>query len=259
MKRLKIGLHGATGRMGQTLQTLIGQRDDLVLSAYAPDSNDKHAAFFEHLNTPGAIDVVIDFSFAEVAPYLAEACANQKVALVSGTTGLTEAEFKKLKASSEKTAILWAPNMSRGVNLSRFLVEKAAAMLGTDWDAEITETHHRYKKDAPSGTALFLGEAIAAARGQDFATVAKLSREGRESERKPGEIGFSTIRGGDVVGEHQVSFFAEGERIEIAHRINHRNSFALGALQCAQWIQDKQPGCYVYQDMLEEQLHQTRD
>lgn len=254
MNRIRIGLHGATGRMGQAVRALLDADDRLQLAAYAPDSNDKHAAFFEKLATPGAVDVVVDFSQPQAVVPLAQACAEAGVALVSGTTGLNAGEMAQLQALARQVAILWSPNMSRGVNLARRLVAQAARMLGEDWDVEVVEAHHRYKKDAPSGTALLLGQAAAEARGQDFDAVARLSREGRDCERRPGEIGFSTIRGGDVVGEHTVLFLADGERVEISHRIQQRSSFAAGALECALWLQGRPAGWYRFDDMLADKL-----
>ncbi len=254
MTRIRIGLYGATGRMGKAVRALLDADDRLQLTAWAPDSNDKHAAFFEKLASPGALDVVVDFSQPQAVVPLAEACARAGVPLVSGTTGLDEEEMNRLRQCAQRVAILWSPNMSRGVNLARRLVAQAARMLGDGWDVEVVEAHHRYKKDAPSGTALLLGQAAAEGRGQDFNEVARLSRAGRDCERRPGEIGFATIRGGDVVGEHTVLFLADGERLEISHRINQRTSFAAGALECALWLKDRPAGWYRFDDMLADKL-----
>ncbi len=254
MNRIRIGLHGASGRMGRAVRQLLDADDRLVLATYAPDSNDKHAAFFDALSRADEVDVVVDFSQPQAVVPLAETCAAAGVPLVSGTTGLNEEEMSRLQALAGQVAILWSPNMSRGVNLARRLVAQAARMLGEGWDVEVVEAHHRYKKDAPSGTALMLGQAVAEARGQAFADVARLSREGRDCERMLGEIGFSTIRGGDVVGEHQVLFLADGERVEITHRINQRSSFAAGALECALWLRNRPPGWYSFDQMLADKL-----
>lgn len=254
MTKLKIGLHGATGRMGMALQEVIARHPDTELVVQAPDEHDKHALFFDTLNEPGAVNLVIDFSVADAVVPLAERCVAASVPLVSGTTGLNASEIGQLQELAGNIPILWAPNMSEGVNLVNWLLEQAASLLDESWDAEIVESHHKFKKDAPSGTALLFGEAVARGRGANFDDVADFARHGRELERKPGQIGFSSLRGGDIVGEHEVFFIGDGERVEINHRIHNRSTFAAGAVRCALWLKDKPAGWYRYQDMIQDRL-----
>ncbi len=181
-------------------------------------------------------DVLIDFTRpAGTLTHLA-ACARQRVAAVVGTTGLSAAESATMAQHARMVPIMFAANMSVGVNVLLSLVETAARSLGPDFDIEIVEMHHKHKVDAPSGTALRLGEAAAAGLGTRLADVAVFSREGVTGERKPGTIGFATLRGGDVVGEHMVLFAGTGERIEIGHRATSRQNFAAGALRAAHFV-----------------------
>ncbi len=190
-------------------------------------------------------DVVIDFTLPEVTAQHVWLAAKQHKPLVIGTTGLDTAQEKELRDAAKETAIVYAANMSVGVNLLLALVEQAAARLGEEWDIEIAESHHRHKIDAPSGTALALGKAAASGRGTTLDPV--LDRGG---EREPGGIGFAVQRGGDVVGEHTVTFFADGERLELGHKATNRALFARGAIRAALWAKDQAPGLYGMRDVL---------
>jgi 4-hydroxy-tetrahydrodipicolinate reductase len=197
-----------------------------------------------------AADAVIDFSFHEAVPLtMAQAVAHRK-AVVIGTTGLNPEERAAVERGAATVPIVWAPNMSLGVNLLFSLVEQAAKALGVEYDVEITEAHHRYKKDAPSGTALRLGEKVAEGRGQVFRDVAIFGREGLGGERPRGQIGIHALRAADIIGDHTVLFATEGERVEIAHRATTRDAFAKGALRAAQWAVGQKPGLYDMQDVL---------
>ena len=169
---------------------------------------------------------------------------------MSGTTGLSAADFAVLEEAAARIPLLHAPNMSVGIQLLLRLVEETARALGPGFDVEITEVHHRHKKDAPSGTALRLAETVAGALGRDLAKDGRYGREGQVGARTAEEIGVLALRGGDVVGEHTVHFFGEGERIELTHRASNRGAFATGALRAARWIVGKAPGVYVMQDVL---------
>jgi 4-hydroxy-tetrahydrodipicolinate reductase len=197
-------------------------------------------------------DVIVDFS----APaFLRELLGRGRdalsgKALVVGTTGLGSEEEAALREASNRTAVLTAANFSLGVNLVAALVERTAAALGPDFDVEIVEAHHRRKEDAPSGTALALGEAVAVGRGVELSDVRRDGRSGRPGARPHGEIGFHAVRGGEIVGEHQVLFIGDHERIELTHRATDRALFAEGALRSAQWIVNRHPGRYTIRDVL---------
>lgn len=197
-------------------------------------------------------DVLIDFSAPEFLRGLLQrhADALSGTALVIGTTGLSEEERRLLDQASETTAVLTAANFSVGVNLLLNLVQKAASSLGPEYDIEIVETHHKRKEDAPSGTALALGEAAAAGRGVEFATVRRDGRTGRPGARPEGEIGFHALRGGDVIGDHQVHLISELERVELVHRASDRALFAAGALRAAKWLRGRSPGRYTMAQVL---------
>ncbi len=191
-------------------------------------------------------DVFIDFSFHAGICERMRLLADAGKAAVVGTTGLTEAEQQGLEALASEMPLLFAPNMSLGVNLLAALVEQAAARLkGLGYDIEVTEMHHRHKKDAPSGTAIFLGEAAAKGSGWNLAEVQKDGRSGITGERPDQEIGFHALRGGDVVGDHTVRFAAEGELLDLGHRATKRETFAIGALRAASWL-SKQPAGRLY-------------
>ncbi len=195
-------------------------------------------------------DACIDFTFHEAVPEHAEACARAGAAFVLGTTGLAESEAAAVSAAAGQVPVVSAPNMSMGVNVLFSLVEKAAAALDLEYDVEIVEAHHRYKKDAPSGTAIGLGEHVAAGREQVFKDVVVHGREGFTDERTPGEIGMHALRAGDIVGDHTVYFVTEGERVELTHRASSRNAFANGALRAAVWATGRAAGMYDMKDVL---------
>ncbi len=262
----RVAVTGAAGRMGAALCAQLQQHPGLRLEAalerpMAPAvgrdvgelagcgrlgvvvSDDPEAAL-------GRVDVLVDFSSPQATVRNAELCAARGLPLVVGTTGLTASQRRKVEAIADRSALCIASNFSAGITLCLRLAEMAAAALGNDVDVEVIEAHHRHKVDAPSGTALSLGRAVAAGRGQDFEAAAVYTREGLTGPRPDGAIGFATIRGGDIVGDHTVLFAAHGERIEIAHRAGTRAAFARGALRAAQWLCEQPPGCYDMQDVL---------
>lgn len=193
---------------------------------------------------------VIDFTAPEATMRNIELCASRGVAMVIGTTGISGEQKALIEKHAQKVPVVFAPNMSVGVNLLFHLVEQTSRMLGPGYDIEIVEAHHRMKKDAPSGTALKLGEIAAAARGWPFPQTARLSREGMIGQRGEREIGIQTVRAGDIVGEHTVTFAAAGERIELVHRAHSRDTFVGGAVRAAKWLMDMSPGLYDMQDVL---------
>jgi 4-hydroxy-tetrahydrodipicolinate reductase len=195
-------------------------------------------------------DVLIDFTRPEGTLAHLAACARSGVAAVVGTTGLDAAQKAELGERARTIPIVFAPNMSVGVNVLADLVRRAAQALGPAYDIEIVEMHHRHKVDAPSGTALWLGEAAAAGAGVDLEASAVYARAGHTGERKPGAIGFATLRGGDVVGEHTVVFAGPGERVELSHRAMSRQNFAMGALRAARFVRGANPGVYGMRDVL---------
>lgn len=195
-------------------------------------------------------DAVIEFSTPEATLANAVLCAARGCAHVVGTTGLTAEQERELRRLAERTVIVWAPNMSLGVNLLLGLVEQVAAALDSGFDIEILEMHHRHKVDAPSGTALALGQAAARGRGVELEAVAKRARDGITGPRGAGEIGFAVLRGGDVVGDHRVLFAGPGERLELAHVATDRQIFARGALHAARWTAGQPPGLYGMADVL---------
>ncbi len=195
-------------------------------------------------------DVLIDFSTPAASVALCQQAAAAGVAHVIGTTGLSDEDLAAIQESAQKTAVVRSGNMSLGVNLLAALVERAAGTLGPAWDAEIVEMHHRMKVDAPSGTALLLGEAAARGRGVNLSDYSVRGRDGLTGPRKPGDIGFASLRGGTVVGDHSVIFAGAGERIEFSHRAEDRGIFARGALAAALWTRGKPPGLYSMTDVL---------
>ncbi len=200
-------------------------------------------------------DVLIDFTRPAATVDHVKACAGAGVGAVVGTTGLSEADKKALTEAGRTIPLVYAPNMSVGVNVLLKLVELAAQRLGEDYDVEIVEMHHRHKVDAPSGTALQLGEAAAMALGRDLKADGVFARDGVVGERKAGSIGFATLRGGDVIGDHTVIFAGSGERVELAHKASSRATFAQGALRAARFVAArraaKSPGVYGMRDVLE--------
>lgn len=263
---IKTVIVGAAGRMGRCLVSAVSADPDFELAGAVeaeghPDLG-KDAGAIAGMGTSGVeitldlepllnnADVVIEFSSPSSTVIHADIAAGKKKAVVIGTTGLSDEEYGKIKSLASVAPILFAPNMSTGVNLMFHLAGKTAEMLGKDFDIEISETHHRLKKDAPSGTALRLGEVLARARGLDFPGDVRFHREGIIGERKRDEIGIQSLRAGDIVGEHTVLFAGPGERIEITHRAHSRDTFVHGALRAAKWLVGRKPGLYSMQDVL---------
>ncbi len=254
-----VTLLGPSGRMGQALLAAAGQRDDVRVAA-ALDRGDAPGQGRELV--PGVVvtalidaalaaaPVYIDFTTSAATRAVAEVARGRRVAAVIGTTGLDATAQAAVDALAEVAPVVAAPNFSVGVNLVLGLVAEAARVLGTSWDAEIVELHHKHKRDAPSGTALGIARAIAAARGQELTAVGRFSRDGDVGARPAGEIGAVAVRGGDVVGEHTAYFFGSGERVEISHRATDRGIFAHGALRAATWVVGKRPGRYDMLDVL---------
>lgn len=263
---IKIAILGAAGRMGQALVRCSRQADTLrVVGAVDADQCPllgKDAGIVAGVPDIGvllsadarkaahAADVLIDYSFPSATALHARLAAELKKAIIIGTTGLNEKEAEEVRKASAKVPIVWSPNMSLGVNLLFAMVEQAARLLAS-YDVEIVETHHRYKKDAPSGTALRLAELAATARGLTLNAVVTHGRQGLVGERPPGQIGIHSLRGGDVVGNHTVIFATNGERLELTHRAGSRDCFALGALRAAAWVMGRKPGLYSMRHVLE--------
>lgn len=195
-------------------------------------------------------DVVVDFSFHQATVEFAELCAERRRAMVIGTTGHTEVERKRILNCQAQIPIVLASNYSTGVNTLFWLTRKAVEILGTDYDVEVVEMHHRTKKDAPSGTAMTLAEILTQVRKQQVSKALRHGRQGITGERATGEIGMHSIRGGDVVGDHTVIFATQGERLELTHKAASRDTFANGALRAALWVVKQKPGLYDMQDVL---------
>lgn len=257
---VRIVLSGATGRMGQTLARLIHADDALrLVGGIGKQSEPACDVGCPLVDTPdhaaamlADADVLVDFSAPELLRRIlglhGDALAGR--AIVVGTTGLGDEDRGMLDAAAKQSAVLVAANFSVGVNLLLALAEQAARVLGDDYDIEITEAHHRRKVDAPSGTALALGEAVARGRGVALGDVRVDGRSGQPGERPRGEIGFHAIRGGDIVGEHHVMLIGERERVELVHAAQDRALFAEGALRAARWIAGKPAGAYSMRDVL---------
>ena len=263
--KMKIAVAGASGRMGRMLIEAIQSADDAVLSGAlarvgSPAIGSDAAAF---LGKPAGVAIesdfakglanaefLIDFTRPEGTLTHLEYCAAHGIKMVIGTTGFDEAGKAAIAAAAQRTAIVFAPNMSVGVNVTMKLLEMAAKNFSHGYDIEIIEAHHRHKVDAPSGTALKMGEVIANALGHDLKDVAVYAREGVTGERDPSSIGFATIRGGDIVGDHTVLFAGIGERIEISHKSSSRVSYAHGSLRAARFLATKQTGLYDMHDVL---------
>ncbi len=235
---IQVGVTGYKGRMGQLLVAEINATDGMEFAGGIDQGDDAEALF-------NKADIVIDFSVPDATITHARLAANAQTGLVVGTTGLNEKQEQLLAEAAEKTAIMYAANMSVGVNMLMALVEQTANRLGIDWDIEVFETHHNQKIDSPSGTALALGKAARVGRGGgDFVTD-------RTGKRKEGDIGYAVQRGGDVVGEHDVTFFSQGERIILGHKATNRRLFASGAVRATSWLKDKKAGLYSMKDVLD--------
>jgi 4-hydroxy-tetrahydrodipicolinate reductase len=238
----KIGIIGSNGRMGAALVDAIATSG--CDYAGGVDKDDDLAALIV------ASDVLVDFSSPTALEATLDACTAAGKAIVIGTTGLEERHHFLIDDAAGEIAVLQTGNTSLGINMLAALVRQAAARLGDDWDIEIVETHHRHKVDAPSGTALLLGEAAAKGRVVDLASNSERGRDGITGARKPGAIGFASLRGGSVAGDHTVMFAAENERIELTHRAENRTVFATGAVKAAIWLAKQKPGRFTMGDVL---------
>ena len=240
----RIAINGSKGKMGQALIEAINSSSQSDFGA----GFDKGDNLIDSLKN---FEVLIDFSRPEASLNALAVCKDAGKAMVIGTTGFTDSELELIGQASKEIPIVFAPNMSVGVNLTLKILEISAKVIGPDSSIEIIEAHHRYKVDSPSGTALKMGEVIANALGRDLSECAVYGREGIEEPRDMNTIGFSSIRGGDVVGEHTVAFFMDGERVEITHKASSRMIYANGAVRAANWLSDKSSGLYSMQDVLE--------
>lgn len=260
-----IGIFGANGRMGRALVTVAREQQLALQAATVRQGSALAGVDAGELAGIGQIavplqevsqtavaqaDVWVDFTMPDAMLAQLELCVAAGKAMVIGVTGLSDAQYQQVQAASRHIPIVWAPNMSVGVNLLLHLVQTAAKVMGQTADIEIIEAHHRFKKDAPSGTALAIGNSIAKALGRNLQEVAVYGREGITGERDQQTIGFATVRGGDIIGDHTALFADLGERLEISHKASSRNTFAQGALRAALWLQNKQPGLYSMQQVL---------
>lgn len=262
---MRIAIAGGAGRMGRALVEAVLGDGELELAAVLERAG--HPALGreagELVGLPckvvlsadvaaalAAADVLVDFTRPEGTLAHLEACAGLGKAMVVGTTGFSAAQKARIAEAAKRVALVMAPNMAVGVNVTFKLAETAARTLGDGYDVEIVEAHHRQKVDAPSGTALAAGDAVAAARGLPLKDLAVKTRDGQIGPRVPGTIGFSVIRGGDIVGEHTVLFIAPEERVELVHRAVDRRTFARGALRAARWVAGRAPGLYAMSDVL---------
>ena len=261
----RIAIAGASGRMGQMLIDAVNASGDCLLTgaldvASSPAIGLDASAFSGRASgvlihsdlREGLKDsrVLIDFTRPEATLVHLEHCQSQGVSLIIGTTGFNAAEKQAIENAAQKISVVFAPNMAVGVNAVFKLLSVAAKILNAGYDVEVIEAHHRHKVDAPSGTALRMGEVVANALGQDLSECAIYGRQGHTGERPATQIGFSTIRGGDIVGDHTVLFAGEGERIEITHKSASRMSYALGALRAGRFLADKSHGLFDMQDVL---------
>ena len=255
---MKIAIAGAAGRMGQMLirQIAATEGSSLVGALEGPGSNalGQDAGGVKIVSDVAAAiahaQVLIDFAVPAATVAHAKVAADKGVAMVIGTTGLNPEQTAAIHEAAKKTPILWAANMSLGINILQALVEKTASLLDPGYDIEIVEMHHRHKIDAPSGTALALGHSAAAGRQVKLEEVWRKSRDGHTGARPAGEIGFATLRGGEEVGVHTVMFAAAGERLELSHRSFSRETYASGAVRAALWLEGKTPGLYGMKDVL---------
>ncbi len=263
---MKVGITGIAGRMGSFVGLLVAEAPDLELAGALEASGHRAVgadagtligaghlgvAVSDDLEKAFArADVIIDFTIPEVAMQAAAYAAKAKKALVIGTTGLSDENTGELEALSAEVPMVVSPNMSIGVNVMFKVVAQLARLLGEDYDVEIVETHHRLKKDAPSGTALGLARAVAFAKGVDLNEHACYARHGIIGARPAGQIGIQTLRAGDIVGDHTVLFAGNSERIELSHRAHTRQNFAQGAVRAARWVMGREPKLYTMMDVL---------
>ncbi len=264
MGKIRVAIAGSGGRMGKVLLECVAQADDLVLHAALEHGTSallkQDASILggtsgvqitaDAENALQGAHVLIDFTRPEGTLRHLEICRKLGVDMVIGTTGFNAQQKAQLGAAAQDIGIVFAPNMSVGVNLVFKLLETASRVLANGYDIEIIEAHHRHKVDAPSGTALGLGEVVARTLGRDLSQCAVYGREGVTGERDPSTIGFATVRGGDIVGDHTVLYAGIGERIEITHKASSRATFALGALRAARFLEANKAGLYDMQDVL---------
>jgi 4-hydroxy-tetrahydrodipicolinate reductase len=261
----RIAIAGASGRMGRMLIEAVMQAEDTRLAGALDIAGSPHTAAdaASFLGSSAGVlitddidhglknaQVLIDFTRPEGTMQHLAACRRLGVQLVIGTTGFSDAQKAEIQAASRDIAIVMAPNMSVGVNVTLKLLELAATALNNGYDIEITEAHHKHKVDAPSGTALKMGEVIASSQGRQLKDCAVYERYGHTGERVPGSIGFSTIRGGDIVGDHTVMFATEGERIEITHKSASRSTYAQGSLRAVRFLAQQRNGLFDMFDVL---------
>ncbi|MES1932348.1 Dihydrodipicolinate reductase [Salinisphaera shabanensis T35B1] len=262
----RVAINGAAGRMGRELVIACQRNEALTLAAAfeAPESpalgqDAGRLALGEDLDVviasaaerdASTFDVLVDFTRPQPCLAALADCVAGNAAMVIGTTGFDDTQLDQLNDAATKIPVVFAPNFSAGVNLTLKLLETAAKALGDDFDIEVVEAHHRHKVDAPSGTALRMGEVLADATGRDLSECAVYAREGHTGERERKTIGFQTIRGGDIVGEHTVLFAGEGERVEITHKASSRQTFAGGAMRAAAWVSAQAAGRYDMNDVL---------
>ncbi len=263
---LKISVLGASGRMGQAVLKYVVEAKDLELVGALTELSDsalgRDAGDSAGLGSLGVelsdnrvqvleeADVAIDFTLPTATQANLSACVECGTALVVGTTGLEEKDFQSMREAARQIPLVYGRNMSIGVNVFMDLVGRAAKALGEEYDVEILDAHHRQKVDAPSGTALALGEEVAKAKGRTLEELGVQIRVGQTGPRKPDSVGFSVIRAGNIVGDHSVLFAAPEERIELVHRAADRKTFARGALRAAMWLRGKSPGFYTMRDVL---------
>ncbi|MDN5849102.1 MAG: 4-hydroxy-tetrahydrodipicolinate reductase [Nitrococcus sp.] len=263
---IKIGISGSAGRMGRTLIAAVVQNPQTEITAAIERQGSRwigtDAGDLAGIGSLGVClvddpraavtrcDVLIDFSLPVATMANVAICREAGKPIVIGTTGLNDADRRELTRAAQVLPVVLAPNFSAGVNLAFKLIELAAQVLGDEFDIEVIEAHHRHKVDAPSGTALRMGEILASALGRDLGSCAVHSREGHTGERASKSIGFATVRGGDIVGEHTVLYAGLGERLEITHRASSRMTFASGAIRAAVWLVQQEAGLYDMQDVL---------
>ena len=262
---IKVALAGVNGRMGKVLVEAVAANPHTVLTGALEHAGSEalglDAGHASGLKTGVTVssdvdavlancDVLIDFTRPHVSGSLLPRCTERGIKMVIGTTGFDEAGKAAIAAAAEHTGIVFAANFSIGVNLTFHILDTVARVLNEGYDIEIIEAHHRHKVDAPSGTALRMGEVIARALGRNLADCAVYGREGHTGARSPQTIGFATVRGGDIVGEHTALFAGEGERVEITHKASSRMTFAAGAVRAAVWLQQQRTGLYDMQDVL---------
>jgi 4-hydroxy-tetrahydrodipicolinate reductase len=261
---LKLIVIGVAGRMGQRILSLAIESGhfDIIAAVERPNHPDIGKAYsFESPSGPVevvltdtyptvAAEVAIDFSQPKAVDETVDFCIENGIALISGTTGLSEKQRDKMKAAAGKIPVIYGTNMSVGMNVLFALVGKAASMLGDEYDIEIVEQHHRFKKDAPSGSALTLAENICQATGRDLSESLVYGRHGKDAQRQKGEIGMHAVRAGDITGVHSVIFCTLGETVMLNHTANNRDTFVRGALRAAKWLVGKKPASYSMADVL---------